>query len=460
MPSRYLWLGGLCGILALATSACLDEATIPCGALLCPADQRCVDDVACVDAALFELCAAPARAGDACRYGPLTGICVADMCELAVCGDGARQTIEQCDDANIVNGDGCNGVCAVEACGNGVVDAGEACDCGAAGMPGDPAVCGDGVNGGTVCQPTCTLPACGDDVLDPGEACDDGNRADGDGCSRSCDSNEACGNGVRDVGEECDDGNLDDHDGCQHGCVVQRCGDGIVDPGAGEGCDDGDLDSNDACLASCVNATCGDGILFVGVEACDDGNGSDQDGCVGSCVLAVCGDGLVIDGVEECDDGNDTNADGCLNSCDRNSCGDGIVYVGHEECDDGERINGDGCDDHCRVECSIGPCFLVLEGARTWDEAQADCLHIPGGAGLAIINSPGDNVRVSTQLGGQPGWIGIDKASANVWWNLQPIAYDAWAPGEPGGAEHVIATPDGWLTRDSGDSYVPVCMVN
>lgn len=37
-----------------------------------------------------------------------------------------------------------------------------------------------------------------------GEACDDGNTAGGDGCSAVC-LVEACGNDVVDVGEQCDD---------------------------------------------------------------------------------------------------------------------------------------------------------------------------------------------------------------------------------------------------------------
>jgi cysteine-rich repeat protein len=61
---------------------------------------------------------------------------------------------------------------------------------------------------------------CGDAVRNPGEACDDGNRVDGDGCSKDCSSTEICGNGVLDVtkGEQCDDGNRVDGDGCNNTC--------------------------------------------------------------------------------------------------------------------------------------------------------------------------------------------------------------------------------------------------
>ncbi len=56
---------------------------------------------------------------------------------------------------------------------------------------------------------------CGDGVLDANEACDDGNAVDGDGCSNTCESDGGtCGNSVVDPGEACDDGNEIDNDGC------------------------------------------------------------------------------------------------------------------------------------------------------------------------------------------------------------------------------------------------------
>ena len=72
-----------------------------------------------------------------------------DSCVLYIptCGDGIVQAQigEQCDDGNILNGDGCSSICTVEA----------------------PKLCGNG-------------------TLDPGESCDDGNNINGDGCNASC----------------------------------------------------------------------------------------------------------------------------------------------------------------------------------------------------------------------------------------------------------------------------------
>jgi cysteine-rich repeat protein len=64
-----------------------------------------------------------------------------------VCGNGALEAGEDCDDNNNINGDGCDQACKIE----GVIN-----------------------------------PFCGDTVLDAGEDCDDGNNIDGDGCAADC----------------------------------------------------------------------------------------------------------------------------------------------------------------------------------------------------------------------------------------------------------------------------------
>lgn len=60
-----------------------------------------------------------------------------------------------------------------------------------------------------------------------------------------------CGDGNVGSGETCDDGNTADGDGCSHRCVVEECGDGLVQFGLGETCDDGNAAAGDGCDADC-----------------------------------------------------------------------------------------------------------------------------------------------------------------------------------------------------------------
>lgn len=65
------------------------------------------------------------------------------------------------------------------------------------------------------------LGGCGDGFLDPAvEACDDGNTIDGDGCSAAC-LLESCGDGVIQAPEQCDDGNTLSGDGCSPACQIE-----------------------------------------------------------------------------------------------------------------------------------------------------------------------------------------------------------------------------------------------
>ncbi|WP_083682736.1 DUF4215 domain-containing protein [Archangium sp. Cb G35] len=115
-------------------------------------------------------------------------------------GDGKLQPGEQCDDGNTTNGDGCSST--------GVIESGYLCH-----VPGR----------------ACSLASlCGNNTADPGEACDDGNTTDnGNGCSATCDLSQ-CGNGVFNnrqypsfAQETCDDGNRFEGDGCSRLCEVE-----------------------------------------------------------------------------------------------------------------------------------------------------------------------------------------------------------------------------------------------
>jgi cysteine-rich repeat protein len=54
--------------------------------------------------------------------------CGPDACGSAIVGGEPPYPIEECDDGNLINGDGCDNNCTVTACQNGVVTGSEYCD--------------------------------------------------------------------------------------------------------------------------------------------------------------------------------------------------------------------------------------------------------------------------------------------------------------------------------------------
>lgn len=191
----------------------------------------------------------------------LTGLPIGNTC-----GDGVLDATEECDDGNVIDGDGCAADCTLEPfCGDGQVDPGEECD------DGNDAD-GDG------CAADCTIetggPFCGDGQLDPGEECDDGNNENGDGCTSNCliETGSVCGNDVVEPPESCEPPNTDV---CNANCMtrIADCGDGFVTPP--ETCDDGVNDGGEGqCLACSSIQSCGDGAV-TGTEVCETGTSID-----------------------------------------------------------------------------------------------------------------------------------------------------------------------------------------
>ena len=80
-----------------------------------------------------------------------------------------------------------------------------------------------------------TQASCGNGSIEAGEACDDGNQINTDGCTLAC-TMATCGDGTMrtdlmpadEVYEACDDGNDNDEDGCTTTCLEHVCGDGLV----------------------------------------------------------------------------------------------------------------------------------------------------------------------------------------------------------------------------------------
>jgi len=137
--------------------------------------------------------------GEACDDGnEVNGdACEADCTPSPICGDGivGNTPGEFCDGAAEAPGVNCTDLCDAQCtcCGDGVRQTDEQCD-GTQFEPGAPPSHGP-------CRSNCTF--CGDGTVDPGEACDDGNSVDNDGCRNDC-STVTCGNNLIDPGEECD----------------------------------------------------------------------------------------------------------------------------------------------------------------------------------------------------------------------------------------------------------------
>lgn len=144
----------------------------------------------------------------------------------------------------------------------------------------------DGSSGTSASTGEAPSVVCGNGVLDASEACDDG-PANGDyaKCNENCTGpGPRCGDGAVSGPEACDDGNLDDSDDCTGKCVIATCGDGVVQP-ATEACDDGrNGDPDDGCTDACALPSCGDGLVQSSLaEICDDGNQTAEDGCEADC---------------------------------------------------------------------------------------------------------------------------------------------------------------------------------
>src|SRR6188474_1093282 len=107
-PTRLLSFV-LAGAIAAAIGACASPAVQECGAtgVLCPAGTHCA---------------------------AAQGICLPDN---NTCGNVMPDPGEECDDGNIVDGDGCSHECKREECGNGIPDPGEVCDDGPAAWGAD-----------------------------------------------------------------------------------------------------------------------------------------------------------------------------------------------------------------------------------------------------------------------------------------------------------------------------------
>ena len=308
----------------------------------------------------------------------------------------------------------------VNLCGNGAIDGDEACDDG-----GESAVC----------NANCTLAVCGDAIhnASAGEACDAGGESFG--CDVDC-TLPVCGDGLANAShnELCDEGGTTPS--CDGDCTPVSCGDGFQNLAALETCDDGDNESGDGCSGVCViegdfGGRC---VIVDGLQWC-----FDNDNCGQACDDVCSNLGLVLepddgtwfaaqDSAPECQAISDalgmtdpidfdTHALGCLEDgglsdltgggltgsllcssdptcpsahrndmddigtlcdlpgarrsvcpCGGQFCGNGVVE-GNEVCDDGNQIQNDGCT----TGCITTPPTCVVVNDQQWCFDNAAC---------------------------------------------------------------------------------------
>ena len=142
--------------------------------------------------------------------------------ELPYCGDGAKnQETEACDDGNTANGDGCSATCETEmpqgpVCGDNIKNGNEQCD-------GT-----QGIGEHESCNSQCVIqndPYCGDNIVNGTEGCD-GTAGVGEyqSCSNECTITNLpyCGDGEKNAADQCDDGNAANGDGCSATCEIEE----------------------------------------------------------------------------------------------------------------------------------------------------------------------------------------------------------------------------------------------
>lgn len=344
-PSRYLMID------KLNLSVHVQDLSY-CGDHKVEMDEQCDDGSHCSDGTECTSTGASLCVGigdQECKPRDGLGDKCSAFClnEDATCGNNLIEVGEQCDDHNLVNGDGCNSICEVETCGNKTIEGTEECDTGTVCENGtacstDPDCFGIGddeckMRDGDFpdkCSQYCLNEICSNNRVDYGEQCDDGNLIDGDGCNSIC-RFELCGNQIKDAGEACDDGTTcSDYEPCTSDAFC------ITRIGAGEVCIQRD---DDNCNNSCEIQFCGDTHTTRSVENCDNGMqcgdvantpctttadclgiGDNQclprdlDSCSAICQIEypVCGNGAQEFG-EQCDYGNanDNDGDGCSHTC-------------------------------------------------------------------------------------------------------------------------------------------------
>ena len=255
----------------------------------------------------------------------------------------------------------------------------------------------------------CAAPQCGDGRVDAGEACDDGNNRDGDCCSALCE--------LLPAGSACDDGRFCTRsDACNGSGLCLGSGDPCDAPDGDANCAEACNEETDACNAPDPEASpCDDGLWCNGRDLCASGlcsahadlpcPGADDDSnCRESCdekarscnapdpAGSACNDGRFCTDGESCDASGEcgggyphcSGADGdddCSESCDEladactaddaagSPCSDGLFCTATDRCDGRGQCRGAGdpCEGNGAVADGDGDC------SEACDEATGSC---------------------------------------------------------------------------------------
>lgn len=322
--------------------------------------------------------------------------CKWNMSTCYKCGDGIKQSGEECDDGNFIGTDFCSNSCKLTTCGDSITQG-----LSTSGVPNGAFYLGHNLSYQGY-------------YFKGWEDCDDNNFVQNDRCFSNC-TKTVCGDGVLNNNpfnydyqvEACDDGNNVSTDLCNN-CVKTFCGDGVVQWPNG-------LRQNGTSVWV-LEEPPDIGYYEWGYESCDDGNSWSFDKCYSNCTKTFCGDGIrqspngvgtggrLNNGFEDCDDKNFNENDGCTSACVSSFCGNGLLDTG-EECDDGGRCSSDLLT-YCTsdVSCSergLGVCIL-MDG----DGCSSSCTLTNCNITSLTVNCPsgvcgkGDNITVSAQYSG------------------------------------------------------------
>ncbi|MHC4093515.1 MAG: hypothetical protein ACYSVY_25125, partial [Planctomycetota bacterium] len=264
-----------------------------------------------------------------------------------LCGDGALDSGEECDDGNSGSGDGCSGGCLIEEC---FACSGEPSSCAA----DDGAACDDGR--------LCTVDACDAGVcVGRPRDCDDGNACSTDSCD------PALGCGHEPIPGCCsEDANCNDQDACNG---METCQGNTCVSGTPPDCDDGEVCTTDGCdpAVGCITTPVLDGTLCIDGDAC---NGDE------TCQSGVCTPGTAPD----CDDGDSCTTDTCLpvSGCQHTPDPGCKACVTGADCSDGNPCTDDVCTDETCVNPPLGDGISCADGdACNGDETcqSGECMR-------------------------------------------------------------------------------------